>query len=162
MGFQTYIFCSKCRKCRFRDPNFKTFPGGHAPGPPYNCVVTMVSPSLKSWLRHWAYYMPSACNYSGKIAGKLLRKLSGKLQFGYGVDYTIKDISFPTPKLYSFSILENLMSLDLHWRTNFPLVIYAKGKNAAVNLEQRNNIWYWRCNVLEIVFGWSNTPRGVC
>ena len=27
MGFQTYIFCSKvsskCRKCRFRDPNFK-------------------------------------------------------------------------------------------------------------------------------------------
>ena len=113
-GFQTYIFCSevpsKCRKCRFRDP----FPGGGLPRPPYNCVVTMVSPSLKSWLRHWAYYMPSACNYSGKIAGKLLRKLSGKLQFGYGVDYTIKDISFPTPKLYSFSILENLMSLDLH------------------------------------------------
>ena len=56
MGFQTYIFCSKvpskCRKCRFRDPNFKKFPGGHAPGPPYNCVVTMASPSLKSWLRH--------------------------------------------------------------------------------------------------------------
>ena len=56
MGFQTYIFCSKvpskCRKCRFRDPNFKQFPGGHTPGPPYNCVVTMASPSLKSWLRH--------------------------------------------------------------------------------------------------------------
>ena len=32
MGFQTYIFCSnvpsKCRKCRFRDPKFKIFPGG--------------------------------------------------------------------------------------------------------------------------------------
>ena len=53
MGFQTYIFCSKCRKCRFRDPNFKKFTGGNAPGPPYNCVVTMASPSLKSWLRHW-------------------------------------------------------------------------------------------------------------
>ena len=56
MGFQTYIFCSKvpskCRKCRFRDPNFKKFQGGNAPGPPYNCVVTMASPSLKSWLRH--------------------------------------------------------------------------------------------------------------
>ena len=70
---------SKCRKCRFRDPNFKmrfqtyillksalkmqempfqrpkfqtNFRGGDAPGPPYNCVVTMTSPSLKSWLRH--------------------------------------------------------------------------------------------------------------
>ena len=35
----------------FKDPNFKNFPGGHAPGP-YNYVVTMASPSLKSWLRH--------------------------------------------------------------------------------------------------------------
>ena len=56
MGFQIYIFCSKvpskCRKCRFRDPNFKHFSGGNAPGPSYNCVVTMASPSLKSWLRH--------------------------------------------------------------------------------------------------------------
>ena len=57
MGFQTYIFCSKvpskCRKCRFRQPNFKIFSGGMPPDPPYNCVVTMASPSLKSWLRHW-------------------------------------------------------------------------------------------------------------
>ena len=29
-----YILPSKCRKCRFRDPNFKIFLGGHAPGPP--------------------------------------------------------------------------------------------------------------------------------
>ena len=32
MGFETYTFCSKvpskCRKYRFRDPNFKRFPGG--------------------------------------------------------------------------------------------------------------------------------------
>ena len=60
MGFQTYIFCSnvpsKCRKCRFRDPKFKKYPGEHAPGPPYNCVVTMASPSLKSWLRHWIWW----------------------------------------------------------------------------------------------------------
>ena len=34
MGFQTYIFCSKCSKCRFRDPNFKKFLGGHTPDPP--------------------------------------------------------------------------------------------------------------------------------
>ena len=38
MGFQTYIFCSKvpskCRKCRFKDPNF-------------NCVVIMASPLTK-------------------------------------------------------------------------------------------------------------------
>ena len=37
MGFQTYIVCSKvpskCKKCRFRDPNFKKFPRGHASGP---------------------------------------------------------------------------------------------------------------------------------
>ena len=48
MRFQTYIFCSnvpsKCRKMPFqrvRDPKLKIFGGGeHAPGPPYNCVVT--------------------------------------------------------------------------------------------------------------------------
>ena len=39
-------------KSALKIPNFKQFPGGHAPGPPYNCVVTMASPSLKSWLRH--------------------------------------------------------------------------------------------------------------
>ena len=59
MGFQPNIFCSKVpskyRKYRFRDPNFKTISGGHAPGPPYDFVVTMASPSLKSWLRHWLY-----------------------------------------------------------------------------------------------------------
>ena len=58
MGSQTYIFSSnvrsKCRECRLRDPKFKTFLGEHAPGPPlpYNCVVTMASPSLNSWLRY--------------------------------------------------------------------------------------------------------------
>ena len=39
MLFKTFIFCSKvpskCGKCRFRDPKFKIFPGGHAPGAPY-------------------------------------------------------------------------------------------------------------------------------
>ena len=38
MGFQTNIFCakvpSKCRKCRFREPNFKKFQGGMPPDPP--------------------------------------------------------------------------------------------------------------------------------
>ena len=38
MGFQTYVFYSKvpskCRKCRFRDPNFKTFSGGACPRTP--------------------------------------------------------------------------------------------------------------------------------
>ena len=37
MGFQTYIFCSKmpskCRECRFRDPNFKNFRGNMPPDP---------------------------------------------------------------------------------------------------------------------------------
>ena len=51
MGFETYIFSSKvlskCRKCRFRDPNFKKF-----------SVVTMASPSLKSWLRHCSLTIP--------------------------------------------------------------------------------------------------------
>ena len=32
MWFKTFIFCLKCRKCRFRDPNFKKFPG--VIGPP--------------------------------------------------------------------------------------------------------------------------------
>ena len=44
-----YILCKsalKMQEMHFRDPNFKTFPGGYAPGPPYNCVVTMASPSL--------------------------------------------------------------------------------------------------------------------
>ena len=41
MGFQTYIFCSKvpskCRKCRFRNPNFKKFPRGIPPAPLQLC-----------------------------------------------------------------------------------------------------------------------------
>ena len=46
MLFKTFIFCSKvpseCVKCSFRDPRkIKTFPGGHAPGPPNKCVVTL-------------------------------------------------------------------------------------------------------------------------
>ena len=32
--------------------NSKKFPGEHAPEPPYNCVLTMASPSPKSWLRY--------------------------------------------------------------------------------------------------------------
>ena len=65
MGFQTYIFCSKepskCRKCRFRDPNFKKTRGdGACPRTPYNCVVTMASPTLKSWLRHCSLALPYA------------------------------------------------------------------------------------------------------
>ena len=56
-NLQYNIFCSnvhsKCRKCRFRAPKFKTSPGDHAPGAPYNCVFTMASPSLKSWLCYW-------------------------------------------------------------------------------------------------------------
>ena len=58
MGFQTCIFCSKvpskCRKCSFRDPNFKIFPGV-CPGPPR--IVSSLwppTPSLKPWLRHCA------------------------------------------------------------------------------------------------------------
>ena len=43
---------SKCRKYRFSDPNFKKYPGEIFPQPPQNCVVTMASSSLKSWLRH--------------------------------------------------------------------------------------------------------------
>ena len=33
----------------------------HATGPPYNCVITMASPSLKSWLRHWPQTKLSQC-----------------------------------------------------------------------------------------------------
>ena len=38
---KTYIFCSKCRKCRFRDPNFKNFPRGECPRTPLQ------------WCRHY-------------------------------------------------------------------------------------------------------------
>ena len=34
MGFQTYIFCSKCTKCNFRDTNFQKISGGMPPDPP--------------------------------------------------------------------------------------------------------------------------------
>ena len=52
MGFQTYIFCStsafKMQKMPFQRPKFQKT--GH----PYNCVVIMASPSLKSWPHHWS------------------------------------------------------------------------------------------------------------
>ena len=51
-----YIFLKSALKMQempFHRPKFQKISGGHAPGPPYNCVVTMASPSLKSWLRHW-------------------------------------------------------------------------------------------------------------
>ena len=41
----------KMQEMPFQRPKFQ-ISGGHAPGLPYNCVVTMASPSLKSWLRH--------------------------------------------------------------------------------------------------------------
>ena len=37
----------------FQRPKFQNISGGNTPGRPSNCVVTMASPSLKSWLRHW-------------------------------------------------------------------------------------------------------------
>ena len=50
MGLQTYIFCSKvsskCKKCRFRDPNFKQIPGGMPRTPlqlcRHYCVLTKI------------------------------------------------------------------------------------------------------------------------
>ena len=42
----------KMQEMPFQRPKFKNISGGHAPGPSNNCVVTMASPSLKSWLRH--------------------------------------------------------------------------------------------------------------
>ena len=44
----------KMQEMPFQRPKFQKLFGGPCPGPPYNCVVTMASPSLKSWLRHWA------------------------------------------------------------------------------------------------------------
>ena len=48
------ISALKMQEMPFQRPKFqKNFRGeGHDPRPPYNCVVTMASPSLKSWLRH--------------------------------------------------------------------------------------------------------------
>ena len=36
----------------FQRPKFQNISGGTCPRTPCNCVVTMASPSLKSWLRH--------------------------------------------------------------------------------------------------------------
>ena len=44
----------------------RNFFGGNAPGTPYNCVVTMASPSLKSWLRHWLGVFP-AINFTARV-----------------------------------------------------------------------------------------------
>ena len=48
MGFQTYIFCSKvpskCRKCCYRDQNFKKFRGSMPPDPP--TIVSSLWPPL--------------------------------------------------------------------------------------------------------------------
>ena len=43
----------KMQEMPFQTPKFQKSSGRHAPGPTYNCVVTMASRSLKSWLRHW-------------------------------------------------------------------------------------------------------------
>ena len=42
----------KMQEMPFQRPKIQTIFGGHAPGPPYNCVITMASPSLNSWLRY--------------------------------------------------------------------------------------------------------------
>ena len=57
MGFQIYIFCSKCRKRRFTDPNFENYPGGMPPDPPR----FVSSPSLKSWLCHCIVLTEKIC-----------------------------------------------------------------------------------------------------
>ena len=48
IGFQTYIFCSKvpskCRKCCYRDQNFKKFRGSMPPDPP--TIVSSLWPPL--------------------------------------------------------------------------------------------------------------------
>ena len=37
----------------FQRPKIQNISGGPCPRTPYNGVVTMASPSLKSWLRYW-------------------------------------------------------------------------------------------------------------
>ena len=44
--------CLKMQEMPFQRPKFQKISGGAYPQTPYNCVVTMASPSLKSWLRH--------------------------------------------------------------------------------------------------------------
>ena len=48
MGFQTYIYillksALKMQEMPFQRPKFQNISGGHTPGPPYNCVVTMAT-----------------------------------------------------------------------------------------------------------------------
>ena len=42
----------KMQELPFQRPKFQNISGVAFPRTPYNCVVTMASPSLKSWLRH--------------------------------------------------------------------------------------------------------------
>ena len=42
----------KMQEMPFQRPKFQNISGVACPRTPYNCVVTMASPSLKSWLRH--------------------------------------------------------------------------------------------------------------
>ena len=83
MGFQTYIFCSsvpsKCRKCRFKDPKFENF------------VVTMASPSIKSWLRYCfhtttsSFFVCEQRQHSLYLAGKLVLYQAYILNFSYAM-----------------------------------------------------------------------------
>ena len=45
----------KMQEMPFQRPKFQNISRGHATGPPYNCVVTMASPSIKSWRRHCVF-----------------------------------------------------------------------------------------------------------
>ena len=69
MGFQTYIFCSKCRKCRFRDPNFKTFPGGMPPDLT-TLICVLRNSACTSWM--FTYKNISACNCATSFALKFI------------------------------------------------------------------------------------------
>ena len=71
MGFQTYIFCSKvpskCRKCRFRDRNFKKCPGGACPRTPlqlcrhYGLPLTKILATPLTMTQHRLNYI-SVCH----------------------------------------------------------------------------------------------------
>ena len=43
----------KMQEMPFQRPKFQKFSGGGILRTPYNCVVIMASPWLKSWLRYW-------------------------------------------------------------------------------------------------------------
>ena len=60
----------KIQEMPFQRPKFQKISGGACPRTPYNCIVTMASPSLKSWLRHcifieaWRYQLCKQYMYS--------------------------------------------------------------------------------------------------